>query len=62
MTYIYTSQDMTVPLDYQKSMVQQMQLQGQTVHTVELATGHCPNLTMTQGVVDVIKHIAVGQT
>ena len=62
MTYIYTSQDMTVPLDYQKSLVERMQLEGQTVHTVELATGHCPNLTMTQEVVDVITHVAASQT
>ena len=61
-TYIYTSQDMTVPLDYQKSMVRCMQLEGQTVHTVELATGHCPKFTMMQEVVDVITHIAAGET
>ena len=61
-TYIYTSQDMTVPVDYQKSMVKRMQLEGQNAHTVELATGHCPNLTMTQEVVDVITHVATGQT
>ena len=61
-TYIYTSLDMTVPLDYQKSMVRCMQLEGHTVHTVELATGHCPNLTMMQEVVDVITHIAAGET
>ena len=60
-TYIYTSQDMTVPLDYQKSMVERMQGEGRLVHTVELATGHCPNLTMTQGVVDIVTRIAVGQ-
>lgn len=61
-TYIYTSQDMMVPWDYQKSMVERMQVEGQAVHTVELATGHCPNLTKTQEVVDVIMHVAVGQT
>ena len=61
-TYIYTSQDMTVPLDYQKSMVEHMQAEGQTVSTFELATGHCPNLTMTQEVVDIVTHVAVGQT
>ena len=61
-TYIYTSQDMTVPLDYQKSMVERMQAEGQTVDTSLLATGHCPNLTMTQEVVDIVTHVAVGQT
>ncbi len=56
-TYIYTTQDMTVPWDYQKSMVERMQAEGQAVHTFELATGHCPNLTMTQEVVDIVKHV-----
>lgn len=60
-TYVYTSQDMTVPWDYQKSMVERMQAEGQAVHTVELATGHTPNLTMMQEVVDVITHVATGQ-
>ena len=61
-TYIYTIQDMTTPLDYQKSMVERMRAEGQEVHTVELATGHSPNLTKTQEVVDVITHIAAGLT
>ena len=60
-TYIYTSQDMRVPLDYQKSMVEHMRAEGQVVHTVELATGHCPNLTMTKEVVDVVVHVAEGR-
>ena len=59
-TYIYTSRDMTVPLDYQKSMVERMQAEGRMVHTFQLATGHCPNLTMTQEVVDIITHVAAG--
>ena len=57
-TYIYTSEDMTVPLDYQKSMVERVQAEGQAVHTVELATGHSPNVTKTQEVVDIITRIA----
>ena len=60
-TYIYASQDMTLPLEYQKSMVERLQAEGQMVHTVELATGHCPNLTMTQEVVDIVTRIAEGQ-
>ena len=61
-TYIYTSQDMTVPLDYQKSMVEYMQAEGLVVRTVELATGHCPNLTMMQEVVDVVTLVAADYT
>ena len=57
--YIYTSQDMTVPLDYQKSMVDGMKAEGQEVHTFELETGHCPNLTKTNEVVDIVNQIAV---
>ncbi|KAL7628403.1 hypothetical protein AAE478_002605 [Parahypoxylon ruwenzoriense] len=50
-TYIYTTKDMTVPLDYQKFMVEKMQAEGREVQTVELETGHCPNLTMTKELV-----------
>jgi len=56
-TYIYTSQDMTVPFDYQKSMVETMRGEGREVRTVELATGHSPNLTMTKEVVDVVNQV-----
>ena len=61
-TYIYTSRDMTVPLDYQKSMVARMRAEGQAVSTFELDTSHCPNLTMTREVVDIVTQVAVGQT
>lgn len=61
-TYIYTSQDMTVPLDYQKSMVDHMQAEGQEVQTFELDTGHCPNLTKTKEVVEIVKQIVSGHS
>ncbi|KAI3322979.1 alpha/beta-hydrolase [Xylariaceae sp. AK1471] len=53
-SYIYTLGDVTVPVDYQKSMVQYMEKEGKTVQTVELDTGHSPNLTATKGVVDAV--------
>ncbi|KAF4636522.1 hypothetical protein G7Y89_g1558 [Cudoniella acicularis] len=56
-TYIYTLQDMTLPLVYQKSMVEGLQAEGKKVATVELDTGHSPNLTMTKGVVDTISKV-----
>ncbi|KAL8735364.1 MAG: hypothetical protein Q9166_000909 [cf. Caloplaca sp. 2 TL-2023] len=56
-TYIYTSQDMTVPLDYQKSMVDRMKAEGQKVQTFELSTGHCPNLTRTEEMVDIVNEV-----
>ncbi len=55
--YVYCSEDMTVPLDYQKSFVQTLETTGREVPTVELATGHCPNLTATEGLVDAIKEV-----
>ena len=56
-SYIMTSDDMTVPLDYQKSMVEEMRAQGKEVETVELETGHCPNVTMTKEVTDVVNGV-----
>ncbi|KAK8130830.1 Alpha/beta hydrolase fold-1 [Apiospora sp. TS-2023a] len=60
-TYIYTSLDMTVLFDYQKSMVEMMRKEGQKVATVELRTGHCPNLTRTQEVAGVLSKVAMGE-
>lgn len=41
-TYIYTSADMLVPLDYQKSMVEAMMKEGWEVATVELIQDTAP--------------------
>ena len=60
--YIYTTQDMTVPYDYQKSMVEKMRVDGREVWTFELATSHCPNLKMTEEVVDFVNQVGGGQT
>jgi len=60
--YIYTTLDMTIPFDYQKSMVEKMKLEGRKPETWELATGHCPNLTMPEGVVDVVNQVAAGKS
>lgn len=60
MTYVYTSQDMTVPFEYQKSMVDLMKKEGQEVRTVELETGHCPNPTKTEEVVDIVNEVVAG--
>ncbi|KAI0896542.1 Alpha/beta hydrolase fold-1 [Annulohypoxylon nitens] len=53
-SYIYTSGDLTVPVDYQKNMVEYMEKEGKTVQTVEIDACHCPHLTATQEVVDAI--------
>ncbi|KAL1872153.1 hypothetical protein Plec18167_006756 [Paecilomyces lecythidis] len=57
LSYIYTTNDMTIPLVYQKSMVEAIEKEGCHVDTYELQTGHCPNLTATDGVVDIIKKV-----
>ncbi|PQE12777.1 alpha beta-hydrolase protein [Rutstroemia sp. NJR-2017a BBW] len=58
--YIHSTMDMTVPFDYQKSFVEGMEKEGRPVQTVELATGHSPNFTDTEGVVDAINKIING--
>ncbi|TVY80327.1 hypothetical protein LSUE1_G004280 [Lachnellula suecica] len=58
--YIYCTADMTVPFDYQKDFVEGMLKAGRSVQTSELATGHCPNLTATEGVVEAINKFIKG--
>ncbi|KAI1388651.1 alpha/beta-hydrolase [Hypoxylon trugodes] len=55
--YIHTTNDMTVAYDYQKYFVEEMKKAGQTVQTFVLETGHCPNFTATQGVVNAVKQV-----
>lgn len=55
--YIYTTADMMVPFEYQKIFVEDMEKAGRSVQTFELATGHFPNLTATEGVVEAINKI-----
>lgn len=57
-TYIHTINDATVPLDYQKSVVRLVEGTGKKVKTYELETGHCPNLTATAAVVEIINEVA----
>lgn len=56
-SYIHTTQDMTVPFEYQKSMVEMMRKAGREVRTFEVETGHCPNLTATLDVVKAVKEV-----
>lgn len=53
-SYIYTVSDLTVPVDYQKSMIDLMEKEGKAVETVELQAGHSPNLTATDEVVGAV--------
>lgn len=59
-SYIYTTLDTTVPLNYQKAMVEGLEKAGRSVRIFELATGHCPNVTATDGVVDAINKVIIG--
>ncbi|KAB8255284.1 Alpha/beta hydrolase fold-1 [Aspergillus pseudonomiae] len=43
--YIYATEDMNVPMDYQKWFVEKMREEGREVETVEVETGHCPTFT-----------------
>ncbi|KAH7400551.1 Alpha/beta hydrolase fold-1 [Phaeosphaeria sp. MPI-PUGE-AT-0046c] len=56
-SYIHTTQDMTVPFDYQKSMVEIMRKAGREVQTFEVETGHCPNFTATSAIVKAVEEI-----
>jgi pimeloyl-ACP methyl ester carboxylesterase len=60
-TYIHMAKDMTIPHDYQKWLVEGMRKEGVRVQTATLETGHCPNLTATEGVVDVLRKVAAGE-
>lgn len=53
-SYIHSTRDMTVPLEYQKDMMADLEAAGRQVQTFELGTGHCPNFTLTEGVVDAV--------
>lgn len=58
--YIKTSVDMTVPVNYQQHFIDEMEKAGRKVQVFELATGHCPNLTATDGVVDAVNKAVSG--
>ncbi|KAE8364747.1 Alpha/beta hydrolase fold-1 [Aspergillus caelatus] len=53
-SYIYSTADMTVPLDYQKSFVEKMREAGRDVDTFEVETGHCPTFTKFEEVAKIV--------
>ncbi|KAH4018687.1 hypothetical protein HBI13_135900 [Parastagonospora nodorum] len=59
-SYIHTTQDMTVPFEYQKSMVEMMRKAGREVRTFEVEAGHCPNFTATSEIVKAVNTILSG--
>ncbi len=52
--FIYTTGDLTVPVDYQKSMAALLEKEGKSIQTFEIQTGHCPNLTAAEEVVEAV--------
>ncbi|KAH8598871.1 Alpha/Beta hydrolase protein [Bisporella sp. PMI_857] len=56
--YVHTLQDNTVPIEYQRGFVEAIRGEGRKVRTFELDTGHCPNLTATNEVVEIIDEAA----
>lgn len=52
--YVYCRKDTCVPLDYQKSVVEGLYSEGVEAQVEELDTGHCPHLTATKGLVDIV--------
>ncbi|TVY30662.1 hypothetical protein LHYA1_G001154 [Lachnellula hyalina] len=60
-TYLSTTQDFTIPVHYQESMVDVIRGQGVEVQAIQIESGHCPNLTKTNEVVDAINN-AIGWT
>ncbi|QMW38799.1 hypothetical protein G4B11_002035 [Aspergillus flavus] len=52
--YIYATEDMNVPFDYQKWFVETMREEGREVETFEVQTGHCPTFTKFEEVVTIV--------
>ncbi|PYI09561.1 alpha/beta-hydrolase [Aspergillus sclerotiicarbonarius CBS 121057] len=53
-TYVYTARDMTIPMDYQKWMVETIKQEGAEVETIELDSGHAPNFSKAKEVADIV--------
>ncbi|KAF7534584.1 hypothetical protein G7054_g6142 [Neopestalotiopsis clavispora] len=56
-SYICTSEDMAVPVRYQRSYIEALQKEGREVQAFELASGHCPHFTATKQVADILQEI-----
>jgi pimeloyl-ACP methyl ester carboxylesterase len=59
-TFIHTTQDMTVPFEYQKWFVERMRGEGVQVKTATLETGHCANFTAAAEVVGIVDKVVKG--
>ncbi len=59
--YIFALEDAMMAMDYQRHMAGYLEKNGCVLETAELATGHCPNLTATAGVVEIINGVAASE-
>ncbi|KAL4874965.1 Alpha/beta hydrolase fold-1 [Aspergillus karnatakaensis] len=60
-SYVCTTEDMTVPLRYQEVMIERMRGVGKEVETFELGTGHCPQVTKAEELVGIVDGIVSGE-
>lgn len=58
--FIYATSDLIFSMDYQRSWVANMEKAGRKVRTFELNSGHAPNLTATDDVVDIVNKVVSG--
>ena len=59
--YILCSQDKCLPPDLQKQMMENAKSGGKPVKVYQLDSGHCPNSSQPQQVVETIEEIMRGQ-
>ncbi|KAJ4366205.1 hypothetical protein N0V83_007841 [Neocucurbitaria cava] len=59
-TYVYTTKDMTIPLAYQKWLVEEIRKEGVEVQTATVETGHCPNLSAAGEIAGIVERVAKG--
>ncbi|KAI9652978.1 MAG: hypothetical protein M1831_006307 [Alyxoria varia] len=56
-TYIHGRQDQMIPYDYQRLMVRNLRAGGSKVETFQVDTGHCPHLTRTKELVNMVRQV-----
>ncbi|KAI0200501.1 Alpha/beta hydrolase fold-1 [Astrocystis sublimbata] len=56
-SYVYTTNDTSVPIHYQEDFVAGLEKEGVKVQTFKLATGHCPHFTATTDMVDIVNKV-----
>ncbi|KAI1436486.1 alpha/beta-hydrolase [Xylaria sp. CBS 124048] len=59
-TYISSTLDMTLPLDYQLNMMEGVEKAGRRIRKYELVTSHCPHVTETERIVEIVNEVVDG--